>query len=387
MGSGASQGAGAITMNGGAPKHVGKYRYSIMRWQRFTKSLASNYSPARGKFMATIHDVAEDAGVSPTTVSRYLNRRIDLPPSTSARIDAAILKLEYRPNVIARRLSTGKTEAIGLVTPEIRYPFFAELASVVEDEAERHGYTIFMSSTRSDPAREIAALNRLHDGHVDGVILMTNLPDDGSLAELIGRRRNVVVIDEDIPNINVPRVVVENEHGTHTAIRHLIEAGHRSIGYVGGPAGLYTVEERKAGYLRALREAGISVREDLVAIGSFAPEFAQDATARFLALEAPPTAIFASSDFTAIGVLRGLSAAGISIPESMSLATFDEVPMTEFLRPPLSSVRQPIEELGRQGFAVLFALLNKRHPKAMTRLPVEFIRRSSVAAPRRRLRP
>ena len=336
--------------------------------------------------MATIHDVAEDAGVSPTTVSRYLNRRIELPASTSARIDAAIQKLEYRPNIIARRLSTGKTEAIGLVTPEIRYPFFAEIASVIEDEAERHGYTIFVSSTRSDASREVEALNRLHDGHVDGLIMMTNLPDDGTLAALIGRRRNVVVVDEDIPNVSVPRVLVENEHGSHAATRHLIEMGHRSIGFVGGPAGLFTVEERKAGYLRALREAGIAVRDDLIVIGSFSPDFAQQATARFVALGAPPTAILASSDFTAIGVLRGLGAAGLSIPEDMSLATFDEVPMTEFLRPPLSSVRQPVEELGRQGFAVLFALLHGRHAKPVTRLPVEFTRRGSVAAPRRRVR-
>ena len=122
-------------------------------------------------------------------------------------------KLDYRPNVLAKRLSTGKTEAIGLVTPEIREPFFAELASAVEDEADRHGYTIFMSSTRSDRAREIAAINRLHDRHVDGLIMMTNTPDDGTLAKLIAKRRNVVLVDEDIPGVNVPRVFVENEAG------------------------------------------------------------------------------------------------------------------------------------------------------------------------------
>src|SRR6218665_494899 len=138
--------------------------------------------------MATIHDVAQDAGVSPTTVSRYLNNRIELPPTTSARIDAAIKKLDYRPNLLAKPLATLKTEAVGLITPEIREPFFAELASAFEDEADRHGYTIFMSSTRSDRSREIAAINRLHDGHVDGLIMMTNTPDDGTLPGLIATR-------------------------------------------------------------------------------------------------------------------------------------------------------------------------------------------------------
>jgi LacI family transcriptional regulator len=333
--------------------------------------------------MATIHDVAQDAGVSPTTVSRYLNNRIELPATTSARIDAAIQKLDYRPNILAKRLSTGKTEAIGLVTPDIREPFFAELASAVEDEADRHGYTIFMASTRSDRAREIAAINRLHDRHVDGLIMMTNTPDDGTLAKLIGRRRNVVLVDEDIPGVNVPRVFVENEAGAREATQHLIEAGHRSIGFIGGPAGLFSTREREAGFRRALQEAGIATRDELVRIGSFSPDFAKDAVEEFLAMDEPPTAIFASSDCLVIGSVRGLRNAGVSVPDEISLVGFDDVPMTDLLQPPLTSVRQPIEALGRQGFLALFALLNGKQPAMLTRLPVELIRRGSVASPRK----
>lgn len=332
--------------------------------------------------MATIHDVAQDAGVSPTTVSRYLNNRIELPARTSARIDAAILKFDYRPNILAKRLSTGRSEAIGLVTPEIREPFFAELASAVEDEADRHGYTIFMSSTRSDRAREVAAINRLHDRHVDGLIMMTNTPDDGTLAALIGKRRNVVLIDEDIPGVNVPRVFVENEAGAYEATRHLIEAGHRTIAHIGGPRGLFSVEERRSGYLRAMREAGIRVRQDLIRIGSFSPEFAKQSVLDLLALRRPPTAIFASSDYITIGTIMALRAADVSVPEQMSLVAFDDVPMTELLQPPLTSIRQPIEALGRRGFLALFALLNGEQPQMLTRLPVELISRGSVMAPR-----
>lgn len=333
--------------------------------------------------MATIHDVAQDAGVSPTTVSRYLNNRIDLPPATSARIDAAIRKLDYRPNILAKRLSTGKTEAIGLVIPEIREPFFAELASAVEDEADRRGYTIFMSSTRSDRMREIAAINRLHDRHVDGLIMMTNTPDDGTLANLIGRRRNVVLIDEDIPGVNLPRIFVENERGAYEATRHLIETGHTAIAFLGGPVGLLSSKERMAGYRRALNEAGVEVREDLIRVGSFSAEFARRAVNELVHHERPPTAIFASSDYLSIGSVMGLRRLNIAVPEQMSLVAFDDVPMTELLQPPLTSVRQPIEALGRQGFQALFALLNGQQPAMMTRLPVELIRRGSVAAPRR----
>ncbi|MBN9315864.1 MAG: LacI family DNA-binding transcriptional regulator [Devosia sp.] len=331
--------------------------------------------------MATIHDVAQDAGVSPTTVSRYLNNRIELPPATAARIDAAIKKLDYRPNLLAKRLSTGKTEAVGLVTPEIREPFFAELASAFEDEADHHGYTVFMSSTRSDRKREIASLERLQDGHVDGLLMMTNTPDDGTLAGLIGERRNVVIVDEDIPGVSVPRLFVENSEGAYQATRHLIEAGHRRIAYLGGPQGLLTVTERREGFLMAMNEAGIAVRSEYVAMGSFAPELARAATVRFLELPLPPTAIFASSDYLAIGAVMGLRDANVSVPDEVSLIGFDDIAFSTLLTPPLSAVRQPVEQLGRQGFLTLLALLNGETPPLLTRLPVELIRRQSVAAP------
>lgn len=332
--------------------------------------------------MATIHDVAQDAGVSPTTVSRYLNNRIELPPSTSARIDAAIAKLDYRPNLLAKRLSTGKTEAVGLVTPEIREPFFAELASAFEDEADRHGYTVFMSSTRSDRKREIASLERLHDRHVDGLVLLTNTPDDGTLARLIGRRKNVVLLDEDIPGVNAPRLFVENTEGAELATRHLIEAGHTKIAYLGGPHGLFSVVERHEGFRRAMAVAGIPIRPEYVTLGGFDPELARAATLKLLALPDPPTAIFASSDYLVIGAVMGLRDAGISVPGQMSLVGFDDMPFGTLLTPPLSAVRQPVDQLGRQGFLTLLQLLNGETPPTMQRLPVELIRRQSVGAPR-----
>jgi LacI family transcriptional regulator len=333
--------------------------------------------------MATIHDVALDANVSPTTVSRYINHRIELPASTAARIDAAIAKLDYRPNLMARRLSTGRTEAIGLVTPEIREPFFAELASAVEDEADRHGYAIFMSSTRSDRQREIAALNRLHDRHVDGLIMMTNTPDDGTLAALIGKRRNVVLIDEDIPGVQVPRVFVENEIGAYKATRYLIDAGHEKIAYIGGPDGLYSVTERRNGYLRAMTEAGLKMRPEHMAGGSFAPDFSRKATLEFLKTRTPPTAIFGSSDYIVIGIMQGLKQAGVSVPDQISVVGFDDMPLTELFNPPLTAIRQPIEALGRQGFQVLFSLLSGKQPPMLTMLPVQLIERDSVATPRK----
>jgi LacI family transcriptional regulator len=334
--------------------------------------------------MATIHDVALQAGVSPTTVSRYLNRRIELPAATAERIDAAIAALDYRPNVLAQRLSTGKSFAIGLVAPEIREPFFAEIASAVEDEADRHGYTVFISSTRSDRARELASLQRLVDRQVDGLLLMTNIPDDGALADMISRRRNVVVMDEDVPGASAPRLFVENREGMALATRHLIDHGHRRIAYLGGPEGLFSVTERREGFRLAMAEAGITLPPGYMVFGSFAPAHARLATLGLLDLAEPPTAIVASSDYLAMGAILALRDRGIVVPEDMSLIAFDDAAFGALITPPLTAIRQPVELIGRRGFQLLLDLLEGREPPALTRLPVDLIRRQSVGAPRRK---
>ena len=333
--------------------------------------------------MATIHDVAQSAGVSPTTVSRYLNNRIELPAPTAARIDAAISELGYRPNLLARRLSTGKSEAIALVTPEIANPFFAALAAAVEDEAERHGYAVFMSSTRGDVTREIASLRRLNDRHVDGLILMTNRPDDGTLAVLIEPGSPVVLVDEDLPGVEVPRIFVENAEGTYLATSHLIAKGHRAIAMIGGPDGLMSVSERRQGFERAMREHGLAAPPERLLLGSYTREFGRSAAARLLAAAEPPTAIVAASDYIAVGIMQALREAGLRIPDDMSIVGFDDMPFAELMDPALTTIRQPVAAMGRLGFQTLARLMAGERPAAtLTRLPVQFIERKSVTRPR-----
>lgn len=328
--------------------------------------------------MATLSDVAEEAGVSPTAVSRYLNNRIELPLATRERIDAAIAKLNYRPNLLAKRLSTGKAEAISLVTPEIANPFFAELAGAVEAEAQRHGYAVYMSSTQGHRDREIDAIQRLQDQHVDGLIMMTNRPDDGTLATLLEQHHNVVLLDEDIPGVAVPRVFVENEQGAYLGTRHLIEAGHRDIALISGPSGLMSVRERLAGFERAMAEAGLSVPPDWVMLGEYSRAYGSAAAAKLLAGSRRPTAVLACSDYIAIGVLQATRQAGLSVPDDLSLVGFDDMPLVELVDPPLTTIRQPIAEMGRIAFERLLALINKTEAEPQTRLPVSLVIRKSV---------
>lgn len=329
--------------------------------------------------MSTLNDVAAVAGVSPTTISRYLGRSIVLPQATRDRIDAAITALDYRPNLLAKRLSTGRAEAIGLVTPEIDNPFFAQLAAAVEAEAEKHGYAVYMTSTHGDPLREIGAVRRMRDGHVDGLVLITSRPDDGALARLLADDDKVVLLDEDVPGIGLCRVFAQNEHGAWLATRHLIAAGHRHIAFIGGPPGLMSVQERKAGFERAMAEAGLPAAPQAVLLRDYSRAFGDQAATILLGLNPRPSAIFASSDYLAIGVLGAFQRAGLSVPQDMSLIGFDDMPFADLVNPPLTTIRQPVPEMGRLAFQVLLALIHGENTARLSRLPVELVQRKSVA--------
>jgi LacI family transcriptional regulator len=332
--------------------------------------------------MSTIQDVALAARVSTSTVSRYLNNRIELPADTASRIDAAIEALDYRPNALAKRLSLGRSETIGLVTSEIANPFFAELAAAVEREASDRGYDVFMISTGGRREREVATLRRLKDRQVDGLIIMTNQPDDGTLASALNPYRNVVLIDEDIPGVEVPKIFVENRDGAYRATRHLIENGHRTIAHIGGPATLMSALERLDGFRAAMAETGLPAVPRHIRQGDYSREFGFQAMSDLLALRDAPTAVFAGSDYIAIGAIQAIKAKGLSTPGDVSIVGFDDMPFADFLAPALTTVRQPTSDLGREGFRTLLSLIEGNTSVGVKRLPVTLVERQSVARPR-----
>jgi LacI family transcriptional regulator len=332
--------------------------------------------------VSTIRDVAEFAKVSKATVSRYLNGSLALPPDTAERVDAAVVALNYRQNSLARRLSLGSSETIGLAMPDVANPFFAEIADEVELAASEHGYGLSLCITRNQLERESLYVGWLDTQHLDGLILVSNRPDDGSLRTLIGKRTNIVVIDEDVPGADVPKVLVDNVQGGYLATQHLLAAGHRRIAHVSGPRGLFTVQERCEGYRRALTQAGIGFDETLVRFGSYERSFGATALAELLSLRAPPTAIFAASDYLAVGLLEALRDRDMTVPNDMSLIGFDDMEFASLLMPPISTMRQSARDLGRTGVDMLLARLAGEAdsaPVTIRRLPVTLIERASVA--------
>lgn len=333
---------------------------------------------------ATIVDVARRAEVSTAAVSRWLNGTIRLPETTAGRIRAAVEALGYQPHAQARRLSRGKADAIGIVVPDISNPFFALLAGEAEAVAVAAGYDVVIFSSRNRVERELACFDRLAAGYIDGLLFITNHADDGRLAERVkAAGGRVVIIDEDVPGTEAPKLFVENELGGFLATRHLIERGHSRIAHMGGPAGVMSAMERAAGWRRALAEAGIEPGDDWHVCSEYEVEPARRDAAALFALSPPPTAVFAGSDAIALGIMYQARAHGVTIPDDLSLVGFDGMPITELLQPALTSVEQPIDGLGRLGAERLVAMIGGDGAAApeTIRLPVALVARASVAAP------
>jgi len=345
---------------------------------RFSKPVYKTSLMQRPK-VTTLKDVAKAAKLSPTAVSRYLNRDILLPPAAAARIEEAIRELDYQPNRLARNLSVGSSRLIGLVIPEISNPFFADLASAVEDVAFNADYGVLLCNTQNDPARELSYLRLLHTRQLDGIVYLTSHADNPELIALLARDERVVLIDEDVAGISAPRVFCENRIGGYKATKHLLEHGHVRIAFIGGPEKLLSSRERFNGFESALSDKGVKPLSRFVRFGPYTAEFGRAVADEFLMSEDPPTAIFAASDYVALGVLNAGQNLGMSIPKDLSLVGFDDMPFAALLSPPLTTVRQPIRQLGEAGTNFLLQLINgdlKELP--VLRLPVQFIARNSV---------
>jgi len=329
--------------------------------------------------VAGVRDVAAAARVSVATVSRYLNGKLVLPPETAARIDAATTRLNYRANPHARRLSRGRSDTLGLVIPDIANPFFAVLADTIQREAEVEGLEVLIAATRNRLDREVAALDRLGRQGTDGVLFVTNHADDGTLARALQAIPHAVLLDEDVADTTMPKLFADNVEGGQLAADHLLAHGHRRVGILGGPTGLLSAEERHRGFRSRMEAGGGTVV--FTDCGDYTIEAGRQGADAMLATASPPTAVFATSDQTALGVLDAARIRGVAVPDTLSLIGFDDIGPWHLLNPALTVIRQPVEELGRRGVQLLLATIAGRVTSGPQRLPVELVVRASVAAP------
>jgi LacI family transcriptional regulator len=332
--------------------------------------------------MAKLRDVAREAGVSPATVSRHLNGRLVLPQTTQDRIDAAIARLGYRPNVLAQRLSTGRSQSIGLVVPDIANPFFAAIAHGAGTAARAAGYALSLGITDGDPAREIETLRALDTNAIEGILLAIGRPDDALQAAVRRYPRQIVLIDEDLPGADVPSIIVENATGAQIATNALIAAGHRRIALVAGPDGAMSARERLAGFKAAMTAATLPIRHDWVLSGDYSRAHGQAAGRHLLRTDDRPTGIVTMADVIAIGVIESATDCGLAVPDDVSVTGFDDMEFADMIRPPLTTVRQPGAAMGQLAVQRLLDLMQGGSPPMVTRLPVDLIERASVSGPK-----
>jgi DNA-binding LacI/PurR family transcriptional regulator len=318
----------------------------------------------------TITDVAHLAGVSPSTVSNLLNGRSQrMRPSTQERVFNAIEELGYTPNQAARQLKTGHSPIIGLIVPSVANPFYGIFAQHVEAAALENGYQVLLGNSNRDPKREQKYAEELWGYGVRGLIFGSSLVDFCHLDPLLTRGLHVVAFErpgQDGDQIIIDSVGIDNNLATRLATKHLLSLGHRRIGFLSGPIRTVNRMERLAGYQAALAEAGIESDPEL--IWDIAPNGGSYGDSRALALGRqgtqellsrtnPPTAIFAINDMFAFGAYAGARDLGLSIPSDLSVIGMDDIPVTEIVQPPLTTIRQPIAEIANMAVERLVARL------------------------------
>ena len=320
--------------------------------------MATNGRKAEQVGRTTIRDVARLAGVSVATVSRVINGRPDVSHETRDAVLRAARTLNFTTNRSARALTVGRTGLIGFTVPFVHASYFTYILSGATEALHEQGMRVVLCPTHHEHDREATLLELLMQGTTDGAILLLPEESNRELAALADQRYPFVVADPREPlDDGIPAVSATHSAGARAATEHLLGLGHRRIAMIAGTRGWIATEERLNGYRTALVTAGVRPADELVEAGEFRAEGGYAAALRLLDLPEPPTAIFAANDDMAVGVLRAARERGSRVPDDLSVVGFDDTELAGTVFPRLTTVRQPLEELGRTAVSLLTRLV------------------------------
>ncbi len=308
----------------------------------------------------TIADVAKVAGVSKATVSRVLSGNYEyMREDTRLNVEEAIEKLGYRPNKIARSLTSNRTNTAAILISDVGNPFYSDVIHGVEDVAFDGNYDVFLCNTKYDTDRGLTFIRSLIDKRVDGILFMSSSVSDLWLEEM--RRNNVpvVVLDWEVnaPGSIVSTIGVDFALGIQEAADHLVSLGHRHVVHVSGPLNLRTARDRRDAFLHGMNKHGISTEGIPVIEGNLQIDGGKRAFEQMMALPQKPTAVFTANDLTALGIIAGARAHGLSVPQDISVIGLDNIWLAEQVDPPLTTVSLPRYEIGQLAMEMLFDLL------------------------------
>jgi LacI family transcriptional regulator len=335
----------------------------------------------RGNAPVTLETVAQAAGVSPSTVSRILNGTAVVSDVKKQAVEEAIARLGFVPNPVARGLAGGRTLSVGVVTQAIDSPFYGVGLRGIEEELDAVGYSPLFVSGHWSAEQEARCIDVLRSRRVDGIIVLTGRLSDSAL-RACAKALPMVVTGRTLKAPGLFAMNFDNFQGGRLATHHLLALGHRRIAFIGGDPSHPDAVERHRGYRAALEAAGIAYEEDLVASGMFLPEGGAQAVEQLLAGPQRFTAIFAANDQMAYGAALALHRRRLRVPDDVSLIGFDDLPVSRYLNPPLSTVEHPAYEIGRLAATALLQLLRGEKPGVQVPPPRVIVRESSRHPPR-----
>ena len=306
---------------------------------------------------STLIDVARQAGVSPSTVSRILNGTAKVSDEKREAVLAAIAAMNFAPNQMAQGLKKGRSMTIGIVVQDISSPFFDETLRGVDDGLKGTGFASVIVSGHWNAQEEVERLRLLLARKVDGIILLSGRLDDDAILQF-ARHRPIVSTGRALRTSSALGFKLDNENGAYIAVRHLLDLGHRRIAFITGPANNNDAAERLAGYTRALRESHIEIEPGLIVEGDFHEAGGLLAVNQLFETGQQFTAVFAANDLSAYGARLCLYRKGIRVPDDISLVGFDDLPGSSYTTPPLTTIRQPLYDMGRIVTNALLRLIN-----------------------------
>ncbi|MGB2717673.1 MAG: LacI family DNA-binding transcriptional regulator [Vicinamibacterales bacterium] len=328
-----------------------------------------------------IAEIARKANVSTATVSRTLNQSGPVKAATARKVWRAVTALNYYPNSHARALVSGRSRLLGLIVSDITNPFFPELIRSFEHLASQRQYDLLLTSTDYETPRMTACLRRMLERKVDGVAMMTSEMDLGLIKELSKRGVPIVFMDVGQVGPRMSHVAIDYGNGVKQAVDHLGALGHKQIAFISGPLDLHSARTRRQAFLEAMRLHRLKPDRRLVREGTHTAEGGEKAMAALLRLTKRPTAVVCSNDWTAIGALHAIHAAGLGVPDDISLVGFDDIPLVSFTNPPLTSVRMSAADVGATAFNALFGLIGgQRLEGEVYQVPTKLVVRESTAA-------
>jgi LacI family transcriptional regulator len=305
---------------------------------------------------ATLLDVARLAGVSAATVSRILNGSARVTPDKRAAVEKAIERLQFRPNFAAQSLRSGSTRTIGILTQELESPYFTRGARGIEDGLQGSGYAPIVVPGHWNPAEELDRARLLIARRVDAMVILGGNLQDEQVCEM-ARSVPIAITGRDLRAPNVFSLHCDQVEGACRAVRHLIELGHRRIAHIGGPVEYPDAIDRREGYMRAHSDAGLAVDPRLLVVGTYMETGGAEAMTRLLATGHEFSAVFCANDQTLWGARRVLYERAMRVPEDISLVGFDDLPQSAYMTPPVTTIHQPIYQMGRAAAKLLLSAL------------------------------